>query len=471
MRAASPTAGDLRGKAGSASQSEPGEAEELAFPGFLRYKRFLSEAGKLTGKPLPASPTLPQTRLPEGRRSVKITAKTVAAAGLPAGKTDAIYFDDALPGFGLRVRMSGGRIHRSYVVQYKRAGVSRRYLIGSSDVLNTEQARAAAKEALGKVALGQDVQRDRVAARNRPPEHSLRAVVDDHVAAKRKTVQPNTMRDIVRYLTGPYFAPLHKMPINQVTRRDVAARLTRIANEHSPVVAAAARNKLTSFFSWAMAHGLVEQNPCIGTLKPKGNAPRERVLDDAEIAAIWKAADEAGAFGKVLKLLLLTGCRRQEIGGMAWSELDLERGNWTLPAHRAKNGRAHTLPLPPMAVEIITSVPRLVGRDLLFGEYGARGFSTWDFQKQRLDARLGDAVKPWTVHDTRRTVATKVADIGVQPHIIETILNHVSGHKAGPAGIYNRSSYEREVKTAMLRWADHIAALVEGRASNVISIA
>src|SRR5262249_9290034 len=188
-----------------------------------------------------------------------------------------------------------------------------------------------AKQALAAVQLGRDVQAERVAVRNKAPEHSLRAVTDLHLADRRKAVRPGTFRDIARYLTGPYFAPLHRMPIGQVTRRDVAARLSKITNDHSPIVAAAARNKLTAFFAWAMAHGLGEANPVIGTLRPRGNPARERVLSDDEMVAIWRAADVAGAFSKVVKLLMLCGNRRQEVGGMAWSELNLETGEWRIP--------------------------------------------------------------------------------------------------------------------------------------------
>jgi integrase len=402
--------------------------------------------------------------------NTKLTARAVAAAKLPAGKADHILWDSTLPGFGFRMRKSGGRVLRSWIVQYRRAGSSRRLLLGSAEVLNADQARAAAKEALAKVALGGDPQGDKVAARNKVQEHSFRAVVDDHVAAKEKTLRPATFREVKRYLTGPYFQPLHKMKIDQVTRRDVAARLTKITNEHGPIVAAAARNKLSAFFAWCMGQGLAEANPVIGTNKPEGGKPRERVLDDGEIAAIWRAADKASAFGKIVKLLLLTGCRRTEVGGARWDEINMQAGEWRIPGERAKNGRVHTLPLPPMAMEIIRSVPALVGRDLLFGEHNeTRGFTQWGHDKNLLDARLGNRVAPWTLHDLRRTVATKMADIGIQPHIIEAVLNHVSGHKGGVAGIYNRSSYEREVKAALGMWADHIRALVEGGERKVLA--
>jgi integrase len=182
------------------------------------------------------------------------------------------------------------------------------------------------------------------------------------------------------------------------------------------------------------------------------------VLDDSELAAIWRAAGD-DAYGKVIKLLILTGCRRQEIGGMRWSELDLEKGSWTLPPERTKNGRAHILRLMPLALKIIQSAPERVARDHLFGSRSSSGLSDWGHAKADLDQRLGATVKPWRLHDLRRTYATRLCDLGVAPHVVEQLLNHASGHKGGVAGIYNRSNYANEVRAALALWADHIATI------------
>jgi integrase len=399
---------------------------------------------------------------------MKLTTKTITRLALPESKTDAIYFADDLPGFGLRLRSaSGNRVLRSWVVQYRRGGATRRLLLGSADVLGVEQARAAAKKVLAKIALGEDPQADK-AARRQKDAHSLRALADDYLAAKKKTVRPRTYKEIVRYLTGPHFRPLHYMPVDTITRRDVATRLTRITAESGSITAVRARGALSAFYVWAMGHGLAEFNPIIGTLKPHDAKPREHVLSDAEIAAIWRASGD-DAYGKVIRLLILTGCRRQEVGGMRWSELDLERSTWTIPAERTKNGRPHTLPLLPPALDIIESVPRRADRDHLFGTRSPEGLSHWH-AKSELDKRLGAVVSPWRVHDVRRSVATRMADLGVQPHVIEAVLSHYSGHRAGVAGTYNRSSYEREVRAALALWADHVRALIDGGEPKIVQM-
>jgi integrase len=389
-----------------------------------------------------------------------LTAKAISALQLLPGQNDKIYFDDVMPGFGYRLRRSAGEIKRSWVVQYRRGGATRRVLLGNAVVLSAAQAREQAKKVLGRVALGEDPQAERRDRRGKD-QLNLRSVIEEYLQAKEVELRPRSFADIKRYLTGSYFRALHALPVDTVTRKDIAGRLVAITRESSSNTAARSRDLLHAFFVWALQMGYVEQNQVLGTIKPKEAAGRTRVLSDAELAAVWCAAGD-DEHGKIVKLLILTAARRQEIGGIRWSELDEEGGTWVLPAARAKNNHAHTLPLPPAAWVIINSVPRLADRNHLFGVRAERGFSTWALAKSNLDKRLGDTVAPFVLHDLRRTVATKMADLAVQPHIIEEILNHRGGHKAGIAGIYNRSSYVREVKAAMALWADYVRALAEG---------
>src|SRR5262245_12375829 len=262
---------------------------------------------------------------------MNLTAKSVAALKLD-GKSDAIFFDDQMPGFGFRLRRShdGKRVLRSWVVQYKRGGATRRMMIGSADVLGAEAARAAARKVLAKVALGEDPATDKRERRDKD-RLSLRSVIDEYLAAKEREVRLRTFRQVTRYLTGGYFRPLHGMPVDQVTRKDVASRLIAITREHGSIVASRSRAALSTFFVWAMQTGLVEHNPIIGTIKPKEGKPRERVLSDLELAAIWNACKDDD-YGKIIRLLICLGARRQEIGGCAWSEFDNPDSptTWTL---------------------------------------------------------------------------------------------------------------------------------------------
>jgi integrase len=394
---------------------------------------------------------------------VKLDSKTVNALRLD-GKTDRIFFDDTLPGFGYRLRLSAdGKVNANWIAQYRRAGGTRRVLIGAAAKISAEQARKAAKKVLGAVALGDDPQVDRRDRRNKD-QHTVRSVVAEYLAAKEPEVRRRTLVETRRYLTDKYFRPLHAMPIDTVSRKDVAACIVRIQRECGASTAARSRATVSSFFSWAMQMGYaVAINPVIGTAQPK-EQPRTRVLSDAELAAVWRACDGNNDYDRIVRLLILTGCRRQEVGGMCWNEFT--NGQWTIPSERTKNKHEHALPLPSLAWNIISAVPRVAGRDHLFGVWADYGFSDWG-AKVALDAKLGTAVGSWTIHDLRRTVATRMADLGIQPHVIEQILNHRSGHKAGVAGIYNRSSYEREVRAALALWAEHVTAVVEGRKRKV----
>jgi integrase len=398
---------------------------------------------------------------------MKLTARSVAALTLPAGKSDVIHFDDTMPGFGFRLRAgTGGKVLKSWVCQYRRAGGTRRVLIGKAEVVGAEQARLQARKVLGKVALGEDPAGDRRDRRDKD-RNTLRALVDEFLADKERELRPRSFVELKRYLTTDYFKPLHGMPVDTITRHDVSARVKAIARESGNPTAARAKGALSSLFVWALADGLCEQNPTIGSAQPEEGKPRERVLADEELAAIWRACGDDD-YGRVIRLLILSGCRRAEIGDLRWSELDdpEQPSSFTIPAARSKNKRAHTLPIMPMMRELIASVPKLATRDQLFGQR-SHGFTAWYDGKPALDKRSG--VANWVVHDIRRTVATRMADLGVQPHIIEVVLNHYSGHRAGVAGTYNKSPYANEVRNALASWHDHLRTIIAGGARKVLS--
>jgi integrase len=219
--------------------------------------------------------------------------------------------------------------------------------------------------------------------------------------------------------------------------------------------------------SFGVATGLIERNILIGTKRPQPEQQRDRVLDEAELRAVWLASDPSSDYGAIIRLLLLTGQRREEVGGMRWPELDLDRARWTLPPERTKNRRPHHIPLSKQAVAILAARPRIEGREAVFGRSDGKGFSGWSKCKQRLDADVALA-RPWVVHDLRRTVVTGMAEIGVAPHVIEATVNHVSGHKGGVAGIYNRATLMPERKVALQRWADHLDGIMTGNGAGTI---
>ena len=397
---------------------------------------------------------------------MRLTDRTVAGLALAAGKGDRIHFDADLTGFGYRLRRgAGGRMLRSWVVQYRHAGVVRRYLIGPAKAIGAEQARAAARKLLAKIALGEDPQADRSVRRGRD-RLTFRVIVAEYVAARTAALRPKTLRDLRWYLEGPHFRALHGAPLDRIGRKEIAACIVVIERERGTPTALRARAALSSLFVWAMRSGLTDANPAANTPKPAIGRGRDRVLSDDELGRVWRAAGDDD-HGRIVKLLILCGGRRAEIGGLCWSELDFDAGIWTLPPARAKTGRAHALPIMPMMTVILAALPRRATRDQLFGERGAGGFAGWSQKKRELDAKSG--VAGWVLHDIRRTVATGMANLGVAPHIIEEILGHSGGgHKAGVAGIYNRATYAAAVRTALATWHDHVRSIVADGARKVL---
>jgi integrase len=420
-------------------------------------------------------------------------------AALPEGKNDHTIWDLDLPRFGLRFQRSpSGKVSKTWMAQYRADGKSRKASFGDARVVSQSKAREAARQFLAKVALGYDPQAER-AAKRRAAELTFAKVVSAYLENCRPCLRLNSFKKVQLYLTRPhYFEPLHAKGVSEITFADVAACIRTIESTRSSITANCARNVLYTFFSWVLSEGLMggsPVNPVIGTRTPPGSIPRDRVLSDYELIALWRTtADDAAAGGqwrdsslrrhrdiqrdrylnnwrnfcRVLRLLLLLGARHNEIAGMPWSELDLAAGTWTLPKERSKNKRPLTLTLPKAALDILAAQPR---RDVyVFGpRLGGLLLSTGLMDELR--RRLGDRVAHWTAHDLRRTAATRMADIGVMPHIIEAALNHYSGHRGGIAGTYNRSKYDREVAAALERWSTHLLALVEGRAgANVVPL-
>lgn len=380
---------------------------------------------------------------------MRFTRQVVNELTIPAGKPYHIAWDEALPGFGVRINPT----NKVWVVQYRAGGKSRRETIGRVDVIALDDARKLAKASMARAQLGSDPQADKAEEKARASV-TLKIVCARYLKVAESRLKPRSFAEVQRHLER-HWSPLSPLPIHKVRRADVAARLGEIAQENGRFAANRARASLSALFSWAMGEGLVDSNPVIGTNKATEEVSREHVVTDGELAAVWRACGD-NDYGRIVRLLILTGQRREEVAAMTWSEIDFESALWTIPKQRSKNGREHEVPLSSLALEILKSIPRRDERALLFGE-GVGGFSGWSRSKAALDKRIaatGVLVRPWRLHDLRRTVATHMGDkLGVLPHVIEAILNHVSGHKAGVAGVYNKATYRTEKREALERWS------------------
>jgi integrase len=210
-------------------------------------------------------------------------------------------------------------------------------------------------------------------------------------------------------------------------------------------------------FNWAVSRDILERSPCDGVAPPPRVRPRERVLDDVELTKVLAVCGD-DTFGRIVRLLILTGQRRGEIAALKWSYIDDKQSTITLPATITKNKRQHTFPYGQSTARILAASPQL-------SEYvfPARGnseefFSGWSKCKTRLDAECG--IEPWTLHDLRRTFATNLAALGTPIHVTEKLLNHISGTTGGIVAVYQRHTYMDDMRAAIAAWDARLASLV-----------
>lgn len=402
-----------------------------------------------------------------GRRAaadnmVKLTRTSVAGLRLEPGQSERVVWDSELPGFGVRLRASG---KATWVIRPPRSGGrSALFTLGGTDVIGLVEARAAAREHLAKAALGTNPHAAKRQARSEA-RVTVGSVIEQFLPKAQAKLKPRSFDEVRRHLTT-HAKPLHTLPMAAVKRADIHERIEQIAADVGPVAANRVRASLSSLFSWAIGAGVVDANPVVGTHKAVDEAARSRVLTDTELLAVWRACREDD-FGRIVKLLVLTGQRRDEVAEMCWGELDLDGAMWIIPAERTKNGRQQDVPLSAAAVQILESTSRTKGRPFVFGRGDGGAFSGYSKAKKALDARAGLAT-PWRLHDLRRTVSTGMNTIGVLPHVVEAVLNHVSGSRAGVAGVYNHATYNREKRDALDRWSAHVLALGKPRLQVVL---
>ncbi len=389
----------------------------------------------------------------------KITKETIDDLREKAqaeGKT--LYlFDSEMTGFGAVATKKGAC---SYWIEYRlggRGSPSRRVTIGKHGALAPTEARRKAKQELGKVANGVDVAQAKRESRERPTGQTLQGLIERYLAKHEKPTR-YWKEKRARLLSNDLKA-LHGRPVTLIKRGEIAAAIDKV-EERSQAAARLLFADIRPIFAWALDRAMIETNPMAAMKGPALSDARDRVLSDEEVKAFWQAASDLGwPFENIFKLLLLTGQRRDEVAGMRWAELDLGAGVWTIAKERCKNGKAHVVDLHPEAIQLIN--PDL---ELVFSTTGRTQVSGFSRAKERLDIRiqaiLGDKFQPWRTHDLRRTAASGMAALGFPPHIIERVLNHVSGAQGGLVSVYQRHEYRRERKEAIIAWGDHVLRLV-----------
>ena len=406
-----------------------------------------------------------------GGITMKLTKQSIATVKKNAGKkSDYIEWDDELKGFGLRLR--DGKY--TWIFQYKFIGANFRMRLGTFPPLSPDDARKLAHDQKSDVYKARDgdrlhpgakrEQQRQETAKARPKHNSLASIIPAYLDARRGAIKDST-REIQQRHLNDHWSGLHDRPINDITRADVAGALTIIAKDKGPIVVNRARATLSKFYRWAIGEGICDHNPVAGTNKRPENEPRERSLSDAEAARVWLAARDTN-YGRIVRLILLTGCRRDEIGGLKWSEIDMDARTITLPRERTKNGKEHVVPIADAALDIIANIER-GDRDYVFGRTLTRGFSGWSRCKAELN-KIAKLKEPWTLHDLRRTVRTGLGKLGAQPHIAEAVLNHLPPKLIRT---YDRNTYMAEKRAALDTWASHLmVAVAQATGANVTAI-
>jgi len=408
--------------------------------------------------------------------------------------------DGLMPGLYLVIQPNG---KKSWAARFRVAGKPKKLTLGTFPVLSLDDARQAARAALRDAQQGADPaaakQQSKRAAREQAADDrdSFEAVarnfIDRYARPKNRSwlvqarhlglvadpAKPDSAEDPKTFIAKADGAAARWQGkrVQEITRRDVIEYLDAIVDRGAPVMANRVLAALRKLFGWAVQRDILASNPADGIKAPSAETRRDRVLTDDELRAVWIAADGLGyPFGPFVRMLILTGQRRDEVAAMGWREINAGEALWSLPASRAKNGRAHDVPLSSAALAVLDGLPKIAGdARLVFTTTGATSISGFSRIKTRIDKEAlallrkwakeaggdPDAVElpHWTLHDLRRTAATGMARLGIALPVIEKVLNHVSGSFGGIVGVYQRHGYADERRRALDAWGSFVEAL------------
>jgi integrase len=356
----------------------------------------------------------------------------------PPLKGQFTLWDSSLKHFGLRLSQGGAK---TFTVMH--GALRERITIGRYPLISLAQAREKAKEILA----------DRTLNRDRKPNIKFDAAQQIFFAVKKQKCKASTVAQYERLFKRHLFPTLQYRKLADIKPHDITHiidRLLRTPSECNHLYGMA-----QTFFRWATRRKYISRSPMEDMEKPTKYRPRERVLTDQELVAVWRAAEKYGyPFGAIVQLLILTGQRRSEIGKLKWAYI--AESEVTLPSEIVKNNRAHTIPLGGWAARILKETPNL-GEYVFMARGNKKSFNGWQSCTFKLIQSCGTA--HWTLHDLRRTFATNLAALGVAPHVVEKLLNH-TGALSGVALIYNRYTFAKECREAVEKWEAHFASLL-----------
>ncbi len=386
--------------------------------------------------------------------------------GLREDSKNVFLWDTELKGFGAKITPAGAI---SYVIQFRMGGreaSTRRYTIGAhGSPWTPTTARTEAERLLILVAQGVDP----VDADKQRRREAVDLAFANYADLFAKSCKGEGWSRLVHRVIRLYLKPvLRKKPLPKITRPDIVA----VLDQMPPEQVANRRNVfavMRRLFRWAVSRGDIERSPMEGMETPPPVKPRDRWLQDEELRAIWALAPQCHrCFGPIVRLLIVTGQRREEVSGMRWQELDREERMWILPGARAKNDQPNSVPLNDLAVAVLDSVARSSiwpRKGRVFATSSGAGFAGYAKGKLKLDGlieeHIGEPLSPWRLHDLRRTLATNFQRLGVRFEVTEAILNHVGAARAGVAGIYQRHDWKDEKRAALKAWNEYLSEILK----------
>lgn len=408
---------------------------------------------------------------------VKLTTKTVENAKSPVPGLQIDLFDASLPAFGLRV----GERRKTWFIIYRHGGKQKRHTIGHYPAMQLGPAREAAGKALEMVERGEDPAAEKVSAK------AAAAAAQAHKAATGflpdsfgslasiyiEQECPSLRRgsELERIIKREIQPAWKDRPAVDLRRRDLTTLIDPFIAAGHVQKAHKVREIVVRIVNWAVDRGDLEANLLVSPSRGRKRSgilrreKRDRVLSAEELAAVWAGCEaQSGPFPAIVKVLLLTGQRREEVGAMRWAELDMEAGLWTIPADRYKTGIVHVVPLTQPVKDIIASVSKL-SDEFVFATKKESHFSGYSKCKARLDSEVAaqrkkadlPEIDAWTLHDLRRTLRTGLSELKVGSDIAERVIGHVIG---GVRGVYDRFAYLDEKRDALERWAERLTEIV-----------
>jgi integrase len=392
----------------------------------------------------------------------KLTDFLVRKTNPPTGRDYLDIPDLVLPGFYLRINRGGTRSF-FVVTRVKGTGRQIRKRLGTYPHISLADARESAREIM-RLAQGgvapDALERLDVHREQRERLSTFAGVCEEFLVDYVQAKQLRTAREIERMIRVELIPRWGALPISEIKRVDVKTMLREKART-APVSAARTLAVAQKIFNWALDEGIIDATPIARLTPPAPPRERDRVLSNDEIKALWGASAKMGyPFGAILRLLFVTGQRRGEVAGMRWSEID---GTfWTIPAERSKSARAHRVALSPLAIRMLETLPRVGECVMSSGRVGDKPVSGFSWAKQLADKLSG--VEDWRVHDIRRTVATKMRELGIDRLTVSQVLGHAEG---GITRIYDRYSADSEKRHALETWARYLDDLEHGRPANV----